>query len=98
MHLKKYIAVLAALVLVTFTSWAQDANYDFRSRFDSAKQLYLQGMYAAAESEFEKLADDVGDKHTLFYSEILANKVMCAIALGRSNAEGLVYDLSLIHI
>ena len=92
MHLKKYIAVLAALVLVTFSSWAQDANYDFRSRFDSAKQLYLQGMYAAAESEFEKLADDVGDKHTLFYSEILANKVMCAIALGRSNAEGLVYD------
>ena len=92
MQLKKYIAVFLFLILASFTCGAQDANYDFRARFDSAKQLYVQGMYAAAESEFEKLADDVTDKHTLFYSEIVANKVMCAIALGRSNAEGLVYD------
>ncbi|MBO4765599.1 MAG: hypothetical protein J5508_07845, partial [Bacteroidales bacterium] len=90
--MKKYIAVFLFLILASFTCGAQDANYDFRARFDSAKQLYVQGMYAAAESEFEKLADDVTDKHTLFYSEIVANKVMCAIALGRSNAEGLVYD------
>ena len=92
MQLKKYIAVFLFLILASLTCGAQDANYDFRARFDSAKQLYVQGMYAAAESEFEKLAADVNDKHTLFYSEIVANKVMCAIALGRSNAEGLVYD------
>ena len=92
MQLKKYIAVLLLLALAPLASMAQDANYDFRARFDSAKQLYVQGMYAAAENEFERLADDVKDKHTLFYSEIVANKVMCAIALGRSNAEGLVYD------
>lgn len=92
MHLKKYIAAFLFLALATFASRAQDADYNFRARFDSAKQLYVQGMYASAESEFEKLAEDVGDKHTLFYSEILANKIMCAIALGRANVEGLVYD------
>ena len=92
MRIKKYIAVLLFSVMASLTLGAQDASYDFRSRFDSAKQLYLQGMYASAEHEFEMLADDVTDKHTLFYSEIVANKVMCAIALGRSNAEGLVYD------
>ena len=92
MRLKTIIAAFLFLTLGTFASKAQDADYNFRTRFDSAKQLYLQGMYASAESEFEKLADDVKDKHTLFYSEILANKVMCAIALGRANVEGLVYD------
>ena len=92
MHFKKLIFVLAVLALGTFSSRAQDADYNFRARFDAAKQLYLQGMYASAESEFEKLADEVKDKHTLFYSEILANKVMCAIAIGRDNVEGLVYD------
>ncbi len=92
MRLKTIIAAILFLALGTFASKAQDADYSFRTRFDSAKQLYLQGMYASAESEFDRLADDVTDKHTLFYSEILANKIMCAIALGRANVEGLVYD------
>ena len=52
----------------------------FATRLEQAKELYNSGMYVSAERELEALADDLPDKHSLLYSEVMANKIMCAIA------------------
>ena len=65
----------------------------FATRLEQAKELYNSGMYVSAERELEALADDLPDKHSLLYSEVMANKIMCAIALGRKDVDGLVKNL-----
>ncbi|MCF0177183.1 MAG: tetratricopeptide repeat protein, partial [Bacteroidales bacterium] len=59
---------------------------------ENAKELYSVGMYAAAERELDKLMASFDDKSSLFYSELTANKVMCAVATGRVDMEGLSHN------
>lgn len=92
MYLKKLITTIVLIAMSMGIISAQNTNYDYRARFDSARELYVQGMYVMAESEFERLSTDIKDKSSLFFAEVLANKVMCAIALDRENIEGMVHD------
>jgi tetratricopeptide (TPR) repeat protein len=57
-------------------------------RLESARKLYYSGSYYAAEKAFTELGKE--SLRTLDRSEIEAYKVMCAIALDKVNAEGLV--------
>lgn len=92
----KIISVAIAMLLLPVASivQAQELGSDsFASRLEQAKELYNSGMYVSAEKELEDLANDLPDKHSLLYSEVMANKIMCAIALGRKDVDGLVKNL-----
>ena len=94
--IKKILIPLAALLLLIPAArmQAQDGkNSSFQERLESAKVLYNNGMYIAAEQELDRLAYDMPDKRSLLYSEVMANKIMCAIALGRDDVDGLVKNL-----
>ncbi|MBR5034847.1 MAG: tetratricopeptide repeat protein [Bacteroidales bacterium] len=89
-----YIAVAAALLLAATPSKAQELGSDsYAVRLEQAKELYNSGMYVSAEKALDALAKDLPDKHSLMYSEVMANKIMCAIALGRNDVDGLVKNL-----
>ena len=57
-------------------------------RLESARKLYYSGSYYAAEKAFTELGQE--SSRTLDKTEIEAYKVMCAIALDKVKAEGLV--------
>ncbi|MBQ7254589.1 MAG: tetratricopeptide repeat protein [Bacteroidales bacterium] len=90
----KYAAIVLLLLPVAISLRAQvQVGDSFAVRLEQAKELYNSGMYVSAERELEALADDLPDKHSLLYSEVMANKIMCAIALGRKDVDGLVKNL-----
>lgn len=96
--LKKILlaAVILMLLPITYNADAQTLGGDsFAVRLEHAKELYNSGMYVSAEKELEALAADLPDKRSLLYSEVMANKVMCAIALGRKDVDGLVKNLEI---
>lgn len=66
MYLKKLITTIVLIAMSMGIISAQNTNYDYRARFDSARELYVQGMYVMAESEFERLSTDIKDKSSLF--------------------------------
>ncbi|MBP5210945.1 MAG: tetratricopeptide repeat protein, partial [Bacteroidales bacterium] len=77
-------------------SFAQDVvsdNYTLR-QLNSAKDLYSRGMYSSAEQILDELTAVVKDKTSNIYSEILANKILCAVALGRADIEGLALNFN----
>ena len=88
------MAAAAALLLAAVPAPAQVLGSDSYSvRLEQAKELYNSGMYVSAEKALDALAKDLPDKHSLLYSEVMANKIMCAIALGREDVDGLVKNL-----
>lgn len=90
------IALAVLLLPLAQTAAAQVLGADtFARRLEQAKELYNSGMYVSAEKELEALANDLPDKRSLLYSEVMANKIMCAIALGREDVDGLVKNLEL---
>ena len=92
----KFLILAAILLLAPFagTVSAQELGDDsYAERLAQAKELYNNGMYVSAEKELDALADDLPDKRSLLYSEVMANKIMCAIALGRKDVDGLVKNL-----
>ena len=93
--IKKMIFLAALLLLLPsgFVNAQVGRNASFQDRLESAKDLYNNGMYVAAEQELDRLAYDMPDKRSLLYSEVMANKIMCAIALGRDDVDGLVKNL-----
>ncbi|MCF0167844.1 MAG: tetratricopeptide repeat protein [Bacteroidales bacterium] len=84
--MRKFLCIYAAALLTSFSLSAQDV----RTRLDQAKTLYNKGMYVTAEKELDQIAASMTDHRSLLYSEVVANKVMCAIALGRADMEGLL--------
>jgi Uncharacterized protein conserved in bacteria len=96
--LKYILPLFAALWLAGAPSlFAQSTDSDFSERLDAARKLYQNGMYYAAEQAFAELGRDIEDVNSIDNSEIEAFKVMCAIKLDRSNAEGLVKNFCDIY-
>lgn len=94
--MRSKIFLMAALLLFAAVppARAQVLGSDsYEVRLEQAKELYNSGMYVSAEKALEALARDLPDKHSLLYSEVMANKIMCAIALGRKDVDGLVKNL-----
>ena len=91
----KILALAAALIVEAAPlAEAQVLGSDsFEVRLEQAKELYNNGMYVSAEKALDALAKDLPDKHSLLYSEVMANKIMCAIALDRQDVDGLVKNL-----
>lgn len=88
------ILVAAAMMAAAQPVVAQVLGSDpFEVRLEQAKELYNNGMYVSAEKALDALARELPDKHSLLYSEVMANKIMCAIALGREDVDGLVKNL-----
>lgn len=88
---KSYILTLLPLllaILVTTPLAGQEKDRQHSDRLESARKLYYSGAYHAAETAFTELGKE--SSRTLDRSEIEAYKVMCAIALDKVNAEGLV--------
>lgn len=81
-------AAALLLLLAALPSWGQVKDRQHSDRLESARQLYYSGAYYAAEKAFTELGKE--SLRTLDRSEIEAFKVMCAIALDKVNAEGLV--------
>ena len=89
-----HITAAAMLVTVAQPATAQQLGSDsYAVRLEQAKELYNSGMYVSAEEALDALAKDLPDKRSLMYSEVMANKIMCAIALGRDDVDGLVKNL-----
>lgn len=86
-YLKKEAAVLL-LLLAALPGSGQVKDRQHSDRLESARKLYYSGSYYAAEKAFTELGKE--SSRTLDRSEIEAYKVMCAIALDKVNAEGLV--------
>ena len=95
MHKKLLIAAVALLLLpLAQNAAAQVLGSDsYAQRLERAKELYNSGMYVSAEKALDALAEDLPDKRSLLYSEVMANKIMCAIALERNDVDGLVKNL-----
>ena len=81
-------AVALLLLLAVPPLWGQVKDRQHTDRLESARKLYYSGSYYAAEKAFTELGKE--SLRTLDKSEIEAYKVMCAIALDKVNAEGLV--------
>lgn len=81
-------AVALLLLLAVPPLWGQVKDRQHSDRLESARKLYYSGSYYAAEKAFTELGKE--SLRTLDKSEIEAYKVMCAIALDKVNAEGLV--------
>ena len=86
-YLRNGAAVLLLLLAALPTS-GQVKDRQHSDRLESARKLYYSGSYYAAEKAFTELGQE--SSRTLDRSEIEAYKVMCAIALDKVNAEGLV--------
>lgn len=82
---------LAALLLSLTATGAVAQNAVLHSdRLESARKLYYNGAYYAAERAFYELSGDEDGMSSLERCEIEAYKVLCAIALDKVNATGLV--------
>ena len=87
----KYLIAGTAVLLLLMAvppAWGQVKDRQHSDRLESARKLYYSGSYYAAEKAFTELGKE--SSRTLDRSEIEAYKVMCAIALDKVNAEGLV--------
>ena len=80
------VALLLLLAALPVSGQVKDRQHS--DRLESARKLYYSGSYYAAEKAFTELGAE--SSRTLDKSEIEAYKVMCAIALDKVNAEGLV--------
>ncbi|MCR5710398.1 MAG: tetratricopeptide repeat protein [Bacteroidales bacterium] len=80
------LVLISALILSPAAGQVKDRQRG--DRLESARKLYYSGSYYAAEKAFTELGKE--SLRTLDKSEIEAYKVMCAIALDKVNAEGLV--------
>ena len=85
--IRKLLPALALLLLLTPAA-GQVKDRQHSDRLESARKLYYSGSYYAAEKAFTELGKE--SQRDLDRSEIEAYKVMCAIALDKVNAEGLV--------
>ena len=83
---KGAVALLLLLAALPLSGQVKDRQHS--DRLESARKLYYNGSYYAAEKAFTELGKE--SLRALDKTEIEAYKVMCAIALDKVNAEGLV--------
>ncbi|MBQ7222407.1 MAG: tetratricopeptide repeat protein [Bacteroidales bacterium] len=94
--IRRLLLIIVPALLYCLPSFAQDVvsdNYTLQ-QLNSAKDLYSRGMYSSAEQVLDELTAVVKDKTSIVYSEILANKILCAVALGRADIEGLALNFN----
>ena len=84
----RFAAGAVLLLLAVLPAAGQVKNRQHTDRLESARNLYYSGSYYAAEKAFTELGQE--SQVTLDRTEIEAYKVLCAIALDKVNAEGLV--------
>ena len=84
----RFAAGLLLLLLAVPPAGGQVKDRQHTDRLESARKLYYSGSYYAAEKAFTELSQE--SERTLDKTEIEAYKVLCAIALDKVNAEGLV--------
>lgn len=87
-RLPRYSAAVLLLLLAALPLTGQVKDRQHTDRLESARKLYYSGSYYAAEKAFTELGQE--SVRTLDRTEIEAYKVLCAIALDKVNAEGLV--------
>ena len=80
------VALLLLLAALPLSGQVKDRQHS--DRLESARNLYYNGSYYAAEKAFTELGKE--SLRTLDKTEIEAYMVMCAIALDKVNAEGRV--------
>ncbi|MCF0164662.1 MAG: tetratricopeptide repeat protein [Bacteroidales bacterium] len=88
--MKRFFLIIISIIAISAPLCAQHSGLSYSERLDKAKDLCYRGMYAAAERELDVLITALKDNPSLIYSEAKATKILCAIALGRADAEGLV--------
>ena len=84
----RWAAGILSLLLAALPLAGQVKDRQHTDRLESARKLYYSGSYYAAEKAFTELGQE--SSRTLDRTEIEAYKVLCAIALDKVNAEGLV--------
>ena len=85
-YIRTGAALLLLLAALPLSGQVKDRQHS--DRLESARKLYYSGSYYAAEKAFTELGKE--SLVTLDKSELEAYKVMCAIALDKVNAEGMV--------
>ncbi|MBQ0024622.1 MAG: tetratricopeptide repeat protein [Bacteroidales bacterium] len=78
------------LFACTMPALAQPKDSEFRGRIESARKLYINGSYFAAEKAFMELGESLGNEDDFVKTEVEAYKVLCAIALDKVNVVGMV--------
>lgn len=82
------LTISSAFLAVAVLAQPQDVR--MLDRLESARKLYYNGSFYAAEKAFMELSTGVDGIDDFDKSEIEAYKVLCAIALDKVNAAGLV--------
>ena len=94
MKLRPYIFIkpVVSLFLVLFCTLlaAQERDPQLSSRMESARKLYYNGSYYAAEKAFGELSRSLQENQSLEKYEVDAFLALCAIATDKPNMEGLV--------
>ncbi len=89
MNKKIYICLIILVFLFSFSTGAQNVNYD---NFSEGVNLYYQGRYSEAETLFSEILDDLSIDHelkhdTLYYYTLTAlNSNQTQLALEQINA------------
>ncbi|MBQ0086596.1 MAG: tetratricopeptide repeat protein [Bacteroidales bacterium] len=94
MKLRPYIFIKPAVSLFLMMSCAllsaQERDPQLSSRMESARKLYYNGSYYAAEKAFGELSRSLQENQSLDKYEVDAFLALCAIATDKPNMEGLV--------
>lgn len=94
MKLRPYIFIKPAVSLLLIMSCAllaaQERDPQLSSRMESARKLYYNGSYYAAEKAFGELSRSLQENQSLDKYEVDAFLALCAIATDKPNMEGLV--------
>jgi len=90
MKLLSKLTAVTAILLLSASAFAQVNAIDFSEKLESARKLYFNGSYFAAEKVFNELSNEMGKVATPELTEVEAYKVLCAIATDKVNMAGLV--------
>lgn len=85
-----HIVFAILLVFAVSPLGAQVMNSQFMDRMESARKLYINGSYFAAEKAFMSLEQSIAKDDSFNLAEIEAYEVLCAIALDKENVSGMV--------
>ena len=90
---KPVVCLLFALMFIP--AYAQVRDSQLSGRMESARKLYYNGSYYAAEKAFGELSLSLDDSQSMEKYEVEAFLVLCAIATDKVNMDGLVSNFCL---
>ena len=85
---KPVVCLLFALMCIPVFAQVRDSQLS--SRMESARKLYYNGSYYAAEKAFGELSLSLDDSQSMEKYEVEAFLVLCAIATDKANMDGIV--------